>query len=107
MKCLKISNGKGEYSLDGVSYKSIDEIKKDDIIALVDITLNPDEEIEMDTYSAETLTNPAHRVIYNNLYDKFTELKSNKDQFITEVDELYQEAYEKYRLQDTEISLDS
>jgi len=35
MKCLKIVNGKGEFSLDGDSWKVLDDISKEDILVIV------------------------------------------------------------------------
>lgn len=102
MKCLKINNGKGEFSTDGITFKSIDAIAKDDILSLLETALDPAQELEMDTYTAEAFTNPAHKVIYENIYNKFESLKSNKAQFTSEISELYQEAYDKYKHQDTE-----
>lgn len=98
MKCLRINSGKGEFALDGTNFSPLDEVKKDDILALLDIALDPSQDIEMDEYDPDAFTNPAHKVIYNNIYDKFIELNTNKAQFIGEVDELYQEAYDKYKL---------
>jgi hypothetical protein len=105
MKCLRINDGKGEFSLNGVSFSPLDEIKKDDVLKIVDIALDPDQELEMDEYSADSFTNQAHKVIYENLYCKFAELITNKGQFVSEVEELYQEAYDKYKPQ--EITNDS
>lgn len=102
MKCLKINNGKGEFSLDGTIYKSIDAIAKDDVLSLLETALDPAQELEMDTYIAEAFTNPAHKVIYENIYNKLESLKSNKAQFTSEISELYQEAYDKYKHQGTE-----
>lgn len=102
MKCLKINTGKGEFSLDGVNYAPIDTIKKEDVLKLLDIALDLEQEIEMDAYSPEAFTNPAHKVIYENIFNKFESLKANKDQFTTEIAELYREAYDKYKPEEAE-----
>ncbi len=96
MKCLKVDEGKGSFSLDGRAFSPLEKITKDDILQLLDIALDPDQEFEMDTYSAELLTDPAHKIIYKNLYEKFEELKANKEQFTDEINELYKDAYDKY-----------
>lgn len=100
MKCLRINNDKGEFSLDGTTFKAIDEIKKEDILTLIDIALDPAQELEMDEYDSDLLKNPAHQVIYSSLHEKFNELQLNKEQFIEEANERYQEAYDKYKLQE-------
>jgi hypothetical protein len=106
MKCLRINEGKGEFSLDGASFRPLDEIRKDDILTLLDITLNTKQEIEMDEYSADAFKNPAHKVIYSNLHDKFLELKASKGQFTSDINELYQEAYDKYKHEEPDDSSD-
>lgn len=105
MKCLRINSGKGEFSLDGATFLPLDEIKKDDVLRLLDVALDPGQGLEMDEYSVNSITNQAHKVIYENLYRKFTELINNRGRFISEVNELYQEAYDKYKPQ--EIAGDS
>jgi hypothetical protein len=99
MKCLKIIEGKGEFSVDGVNYLPLDQIEKDKLMVMLDIALDPDQELEMDEYDADLVTNPAHKVIYSSLYDKFTAVKANKDHFTSEINDLYQEAFNKYKLE--------
>ena len=49
MKILRISNSKGEFSLDGINYSSVDTINKDDLLNMIDVFVNS--ECEMDEYS--------------------------------------------------------
>ena len=100
MKCLKIKDGKGEFTLNGSDYSPLDQINKDDLMALLEIALDPEQEFEMDEYDPGLVTNAAHKVIYNSLYDKFTAVKANKEHFTSEIDGLYQEAFNKYRLEE-------
>ena len=65
MKVLRISNNKGEFSLDGISWKQIDQIGKDDLIKLLDVFIQ--NECEMDECTEENLQNKAHYIIYSNL----------------------------------------
>lgn len=102
MKCLRINEGKGEFSLDGSSYLALDTIDKDSILKLVDIALDEDEDFEMDDFDSEAISNPAHRIIYSNLHQKFRELSENKQQFNNEVSDLYKDAYEKYTSEDVD-----
>lgn len=101
MKGLRINKGKGEFSLDGVTYTAINEIRKEDLLALLDIALDPSEEMEMDD-DEELITHQAHKIIYNNLHDKISEVNANKAQFTDEISELYQDAYLKYKVAEDE-----
>ena len=51
MKILRISNSKGEFSLDGINYNSVDTINKDDLLNMIDVFVNS--ECEMDEYSEQ------------------------------------------------------
>jgi hypothetical protein len=104
MKCLRIKDGKGEFTLDGKEYLPLDQIDKDNLIEMLEIALDPEQEFEMDEYDSEKVTNPAHKVIYSNLYDKFTAVKANKEHFTSEIDGLYQEAFNKYKLENEETA---
>lgn len=100
MKNLRINNGRGEFSLNGVDYTALDEITKEDLLALLDISLDPEQEMEMDEYDTELIVHQAHKIIYHNLYDKFSEVIVNKRQFNDDVNELYEDAYDKYKVQE-------
>lgn len=94
MKYLKIENNTGHFSLDGQAWFPIDAINKDHLFTLIDKALMDD--FEMDEFRKEGLANQAHQIIYKNLYDKFNELKSNKNRFKDESEALYKSAIEKY-----------
>lgn len=97
MKCLRINDGKGEFSLDGVNFSAIDNIGKEDVLQLLNIALNESQSFEMDRYTADSIANPAHKIIYSNLYEKFNQVLANKRQFNDDVNDLYKEAYDKYK----------
>lgn len=99
MKYLRINNNNGEFSVDGEHFVDIDNITKEQLLTLLDIALS-EEDFEIDEYDADTISNPAHKIIYSNLYNKFTELLKNRQQFIDDVDDLYKEAYEKYSVEE-------
>lgn len=94
MKCLKIDNGKGVFSLDGESWKALDEISKEDIIAIVNKCL--EDSFEMDDPSEATVHNKAHEIIYKNLYAKFVELNNQRTRFKDESENLFKESLAKY-----------
>lgn len=93
MKYLKIENNKGYY-WDGNEYQEIDKINKDGLLTL--LAAAETEDFELDSYDEDLLANKAHQVIYENIYSKFEQFLSDKEQFKTEVDNLYKEAVNKY-----------
>ena len=93
MKYLKIDDNKGFY-WDGNEYQEIDKINKDDLLGLLNAAET--DEFEMDDYDENLLGNKAHQVIYQNVHSKFEQFLGDKDQFKTEVDNLYKEAIGKY-----------
>lgn len=54
---------------------------------------------EMDSYDEESLKNPAHKIIYKNIYDKFDALIKKRVQFKDETCDLYRSAIEKYSVE--------
>ena len=94
MKILKIDDNKGYFSLDGNDWIIIDEINKENLLSLVDISLT--DEFEMDEFDKKKLGNPAHQVIYNNIYKKLSELSTRRTRFKDEIEALHKEAIEKY-----------
>jgi len=102
MKCLRINSGKGEYSLDGVTYEEINKIDKESILVIVDMILQPELQVEFDKDTGGQITNQAHKIIYTKLYEKFIDLERNKQQFVEETTELYRSAYEKYKIPEVE-----
>lgn len=94
MRILKIDQNKGYFSLDGEEWLELDKLTKESILALLDLIISGD--AEMDEYSEEKLKQPAHGIIYRNLYQKLSELSSNKDKFKRESESLYKESIDKY-----------
>jgi hypothetical protein len=93
MKYLKIEDNKGFY-WNGKEYQEIDKINKDDLIVLLNAA--EAEDFELDAYDENLLGNKAHQVIYENIHSKFEQFLSDKNQFKTEVDNLYKDAIGKY-----------
>lgn len=94
MQILKIENEKGLYSTDGIKFEPIDKISKDDIMTILDNFIS--EDCDMDEYDEARIKNPAHQIIYSNIYNKLEELKDQKRLFVEEGETLYKEAIEKY-----------
>lgn len=98
MKCLKIENGRGHYLDKEGNYLEIDKMGKDDILFLLNFATDENETFEMDDPDESELSNPAHKIIYSNLYEKFSELLLNKSRFLDESEAIYKDALQKYQV---------
>ncbi|MDB1122232.1 hypothetical protein [Vibrio algarum] len=96
MTHLKIEHSQGKYSLDLVEYKPIDEITKEDLLALVDIVLTNG--FQMDNPDEHEIKNDAHKIIYTNIYLKLKKLIDDKKSFKDESEMKYKEAIDKYSI---------
>ncbi len=94
MKYLKIESGKGFFKKEPEQWVELDQIGKEDLLTLLEKVIIDD--FEMDEFNMETLNNKAHQIIYKHLYQKFDELKMNKERFKDESEQLYKSAIEKY-----------
>lgn len=99
MKYLKIESNKGFYRLDTSQdvWTDLDQINKDHLLDLLKFASSG--EFEMDEYKDELLKNPAHNIIYQNIYSKFADFLTNKTRFQDSVEATYKQAIEKYQLQ--------
>ena len=99
MTYLKIDNNKGHYRTEVTSeeWVELDQISKDDLLKL--IVKATTEEFVIDEYKDELLQNPAHNIIYKNIYGKFTELLDNKTRFQDSVNLMYKSAVDKYTVE--------
>ena len=102
MKLLKIDNHCGYYRKENGSYQSIDEINKEDLLTLVNWTLDEDE-VELEDYDESLVKNHAHQIIYKSIARKLISLKERKQEFIDESARLFLEDYERYQSQDNPI----
>lgn len=95
---LKIDNNKGFYRIDKSKeeWMELDQISKDHLIKLMEIATQ--EEFVMDEYKDESLQNPAHNIIYRNIYGKLVELLNNKTRFQDSIEAMYKSAIEKYTI---------
>lgn len=81
--------------------QTIDKIRKEDLLRLLNLIVDEsaENEFEMDSYDEESLKNPAHKIIYKNIYDKFDALIKKRVQFMDETCDLYKSAIEKYSVE--------
>jgi len=84
------------------AYATVDKITKEDLLRLVDLTL--DEDVEFDEYSEENIKNQAHQIIYKSIFQKLQDLRDRKQEFIDQSERLYLQDYEKYREESSQQS---
>ena len=104
MKYLYIEKGQGFFSVSGLKEdkQTIDKIRKEDLLNLLNLLVDEsaENEFEMDSYDDENLKNPAHKIIYKNIYEKFDALIKKRVQFEDEICDLYRSAIEMVLCQD-------
>ena len=98
MKLLKIDSNCGHYLKETGNYNPIDKISKEDLLTLVNFTLN-EEEVEFDGYDDNSIKNHAHQIIYKSIFRKLQSLSERRQEFVDESARLYLEDYERYREQ--------
>jgi len=97
MKRLKIDEGKGYFLGDDSEDQPVDKLTKEDLLRMVDLTLNEDE-ILFDDYDEDSLHNQAHRIIYKSVYAKLHSLRERRSEFVDESERLFLGEYEAYRV---------
>lgn len=95
MKVLKVEDNQGFYTTTGDVYHAVDKINKDDLLKLVELTLEGD--VEIDEYSEEGIKNQAHQIIYKNICEKLLDLHNRRDEFKDESERLFLQENEKYK----------
>ena len=96
MKILKYSNNLCYLNVEGKD-KKILEISKEDILKTLDYIYNNDN-IELEEYNKDKISNEAERIVYENLYNKLKTFKDNKLNLKKEIDSLFKELEEKYKI---------
>ena len=95
MKLLKIEDNLGHYLGDTSQYNPVDKITKEDLLRLVNLTLQAD--VEFDAYDEDGIKNQAHQIVYKSILEKLRGLRDRKQEFIDESERLFLKEYEKYR----------
>lgn len=95
MKLLRIDNNAGFYLNESDQYTPIDKITKEDLLRLVNLTLQAD--VEFDAYDDNAIKNQAHQIVYKSVFEKLRGLKDRKKEFVDESERLYLKEYERYR----------
>ncbi len=101
MKILKIESKVAKYTTDEKNYNNVETINAGDILKILNIVMEHDIEYD-DLISKESdpsvIANPAQWIIYNNLLIKIKSLIEQKSSIKEEVDILFKDAYDKYKL---------
>lgn len=98
MNYSKIENSKVYYRLeDGEDWVEIDQIDKEDLLVLLDKFIL-EEDFELEEFDKKSIKNDVHKIIYEDIYNKFKNLNDNKDRFKDESNNRFKEAFNKYRI---------
>ena len=95
MKLLSIENNLGLYLSETGQYNPVDKITKEDLLRLVNLTLQ--EDVEFDAYDENAIKNQAHQIVYKSVFEKLRGLRDRKKEFKDESERLYLKEYERYR----------
>lgn len=95
MKLLRIGGNLGYYRDEQGEFAPVDKITKEDLLRLVNLTL--EEEVEFDDYTDEGLKNQAHQIVYKSIFEKLQGLRDRRQEFMDESERMYLQEYERYR----------
>ena len=96
MKLLKYENNVSYLNVDGKD-KKILEISKEDILKSLEY-IYENEDVEIEEYDKDKIVNEAERIIYENLYNKLNNFKDNKQILKNEINNLFKDLEEKYKI---------
>lgn len=97
MKILKYENNVSYLNVDGKD-KKILEISKEDILKALEY-IYENEDAELEEYNKEKIVNEAEKIVYENLYNKLSNFKENKQILKSEIDNLFSELEERYSIE--------
>ncbi len=96
MKILKYEDNVSYLYVDG-KYKKLLEISKEDILKSLEY-IYENEDVELEEYDKEKIVNEAERIVYENLYNKLNKFKEDKSILKNEIDSLFKDLEEKYKI---------
>lgn len=96
MKILKYENNVSYLNVDGKD-KKILEISKEDILKALEYIYD-NEDAELEEYDKEKIVNEAEKIVYENLYNKLNNFKEDKSILKNEIDNLFKDLEEKYKI---------
>ena len=96
MKLLKYENNTSYLYVDG-KYKKLLEISKEDILKSLEY-IYENEDVQLEEYDKEKIVNEAEKIVYENLYNKLNNFKEDKPILKNEIDNLFKDLEEKYKI---------
>lgn len=96
MKILKYESNASYLYVDG-KYKKLLEISKEDILKSLEY-IYENEDVEIEEYDKEKIVNEAEKIVYENLYNKLNKFKEDKPILKNEIDNLFRNLEEKYKI---------
>lgn len=96
MKILKYEDNVSYLYVDG-KYKKLLEISKEDILKALEY-IYENEDVELEEYDKEKIVNEAEKIVYENLYNKLNNFKEDKPILKNEIDNLFKDLEEKYKI---------
>lgn len=96
MKILKYEDNVSYLYVDG-KYKKLLEISKEDILKSLEY-IYENEDIELEEYDKEKIVNEAEKIVYENLFNKLNKFKEDKPILKNEIDSLFKDLEEKYKI---------
>ncbi len=101
MKLLKIDEGKGLFTNDGVNYSNAIDITKEDILKMLEFIYNNEVEFEKCENDKEIYNN-AEKIIYDSIYSKLITFNSNKDTLKSQIENENGAIISKYKFDSQE-----
>ena len=96
MKLLEIKNMQGLFLDEKNDLITVDKITKDHLLRLVDLTLS-EQDIEFDEYDEALIGNQAHQIVYQNIYQKLSNLYARRQDFVDETATQFLDDYNRYK----------
>lgn len=105
MKLLMIKNSRGfffnpihPYKTENDGYVDIEKINKDDLLDIVNYSI--DNDIEIDHFTIGSISNPVQETVYKELDNKLSQLVKNKSDLSKEIESMFLEAENKYKIKE-------
>ena len=102
-EAIKNSENCGLYRNDKGEYVPIDKVGKEDLLQLVNWTLE-EEDTEFDDYDDNAIKNHAQQVVYKSVVQKLLTLKGRRQEFLDGSARLYLDEYERYRDESAKVT---
>lgn len=99
MELLKIENEQGFLILND-KIKVVSQVTAEDICAALELILTNDGIEIPEVIDCSTISNPAQKIIFEQLFASFREVFASRDAIKDEIDEVFVSAEEKYYGQD-------